>query len=112
MRKLNALCLLLISLFVFSSCEKEDESYTTETVDAVLKWSGNYAVDGCGFFLVVGEQQYKFVNETTIPETYKESGWDGTAVEVKMINYNKKIMAGCQVPVEVNSAKILEIRKK
>ncbi|MBC5992391.1 hypothetical protein [Pontibacter cellulosilyticus] len=104
--------LMLLAIFSLSSCEKEETCYTTVTVDGVIRWSGSYAVDGCGYFLMVGEKKYKPTNEADIPDTYKVTGWEGTPVEVKMIDYNKQVPAGCQVSYQANSAKLLEIRKK
>ena len=113
MGKLLIGCMLLLLAGSLSSCEtKEEGCYTTETVDGIIKWSGDYAVDGCGYFLMVGEKEFKPTNETAIPDTYKAGGWEGTQVEVRILNYQKQISAGCQLPYQTNAAKILEIRKR
>ena len=113
MGKLLKGCILLMLVGSLISCEKQEEGcYAFETVEGIIKWSGDYAVDGCGYFLMVGEKEYKPTNEADIPDTYKAAEWQGMPVEVKIINYRKQISSGCQLPYQTNAAKILEIRKR
>ncbi|WP_439882203.1 hypothetical protein ACSX1A_03370 [Pontibacter sp. MBLB2868] len=102
---------LLFSSPGFISCSKDTETdgATLETVEATLFWSGDYAVDGCGFTLTVDGAYQKPVNEADIANSYKTN--TPTQVEVKLINYHKNVKA-CQTGLDMNSIKILDIRRK
>lgn len=107
----NPLLLLLASILLLSSCCKDDEdTFTTaETVDATLVWTGDYAVDGCGFMLQIGDIYHKPTNENDISSSYKENS--PTEVEATIINYHK-LKRYCQADVEINTIKIVELRKR
>lgn len=109
MKFLFPICLALLLL---TSCKKDAaENYeNTETVDATLIWS-DPAVDGCGFVLLIGHEEYKPVNENDIPESYKAQF--STAVEATIINYHKQVNSPCGFITRfTNSIKILSLRKK
>ncbi|MDX5421362.1 MAG: hypothetical protein LPK14_03850 [Hymenobacteraceae bacterium] len=113
MKNLKLSLLLLPALLLLTSCEKEDENdgSTFERVEGTLSWSGDYAVDGCGFQLQVGEQSYKPINEEDIADSYKSAS--PTPVEVKMINFNRKEKVPCGLQnAEKNIIKILDIRRR
>ena len=59
--------LLLLTSF---SCDKDDDLETLEAT-ATLMWSGDYAVDGCGFIINLNDQQYKPENEQEIDDKFK-----------------------------------------
>lgn len=108
MRK-TSISLLLLTLTVFSSCKKEDSQATTETTCAILQWTGDYAIDGCGYRLFVDMDEHKITNEDIIPEKYKTANSNKNSVKVKLLNYHRKEIKPCQLPVELNAVKILEI---
>ncbi len=62
--------LLLFILIV--GCNEKEENNILES-NAVLRWTGSYAVDGCGYFIDIGEKEYKPENETDIPEHFNTS---------------------------------------
>ena len=105
--------LLVLSLvaaqYVVTSCCKDEEQdgSTMEKTDATLIWTGDYALDGCGFMLQIGEVRHKPVNEADISSAYKTSS--PTAVEATIINYNKKTRI-CMAGTEINSIKILDLQ--
>lgn len=102
---------LLASMVILGSCCNPDEDTNTsvETVDATLVWTGSYAVDGCGFMLQIGDTYHKPTNENDISSSYKENS--PTEVEAKIINYHKT-QRYCQADVEINTIKIVELRKR
>ena len=58
--------LILICALGFSlSCKKSNDSNNLKS-DAVLTWTGDYAVDGCGFFITINNHEYKPENESVI----------------------------------------------
>ena len=111
MRRLFILSLsILSSLLLLTSCEEEIvECLIVETVDATLIWSGDYALDGCGFILQIGENEYKPSNEQDISASYKTSS--PTRVEAKIINNNRTVNT-CMTGAEMNSIKIVSLLKK
>lgn len=99
---------ILLSLLLLTSCgEGEEDCFTTETIDATLVWTGDYALDGCGYILVVGEAEHKPENEQNIPYSYKTTS--PTAVEAKIINYGRQVTT-CMTGVEMTSIKVLSLR--
>jgi hypothetical protein len=101
---------MLSSLLLLTSCDDDDEDcFTTETVDAMLVWSGDYALDGCGYLLQVGENTYKPSNEMDISDHYKASS--PAPVEAKIINYHKTVKA-CMTGTEFNSIEVVTLRPK
>ncbi|SFU48601.1 hypothetical protein [Pontibacter akesuensis] len=112
MRRIYLLSLSLLSaLLMITSCdEDEEDSHTTYTSDAMLTWSGDYAVDGCGFILTIGDEQYKPTNEQDISSYYKTD--TPTPVEALIIDYRKKGQIGCGLSVtKMNLVKVVSLRK-
>jgi len=100
---------LLISLFIFISCnETEKEVYTKE---AILKWQGDYAVDGCGFFIEIDNEEYKPENEDFIGDEFKMSG--NIPVIVKFKYTGEKVTYYCSrvSPLEADGIKLISIEK-
>lgn len=101
---------LLSSLLLLTSCdEDEEDSWQTQTVDATLVWSGDYAVDGCGYILYVGETAHKPTNEQDVPDSYKTAS--PAAVEAKIINYDKNIRT-CMAGTAMRSIKVVSLRPR
>ncbi|WP_276497049.1 hypothetical protein [Pontibacter litorisediminis] len=101
---------LLASILLLSSCCKDNDSFTkAETVDATLVWTGDYAVDGCGFMLQIGDTYHKPTNEGDISISFKEHS--PTEVEATLLDY-RKLGRYCQAGVEINTVKIIELRRR
>ena len=99
---------MLLSLLLLASCGKdEEETFPTEIVEATLVWTGDYAVDGCGYILYIGGVQHKPTNEQHIPDSYKSAS--STEVEARILNYGKKVKA-CMSGVSMNSIKVVSLR--
>ena len=110
MRSLLLLHLSMLTFLLLTSCKKDEEDcFTTATVDATLVWTGDYAVDGCGYILYIGETQHKPANEQRIPDSYKTAS--PTEVEVRIINYGQKVNA-CMSGVSMNSIKVVSLRAR
>lgn len=41
------------------------------TTQAILEWTGDYEVDGCGFIIIIDGKEYKAENESFIDDAYK-----------------------------------------
>ena len=80
---------------------------------ALLNWTGNYEVDGCGFIIELNEQEYKAANEDMIDEIFK-SFYDPVQVRLEYINLKKKQGYFCgDLPfaIEYYMIEILSIEK-
>ncbi|MCJ8163350.1 hypothetical protein MKJ04_00745 [Pontibacter sp. E15-1] len=111
MRRLFLLSVhLLTALLLFTSCNKDDDGcYVPETIEATLHWTGDYALDGCGYILTIGDTDYKPKNEEDIPDTYKQPPI--TDVNVQILHYSENVRV-CQAGVEMKSVKVLELSKR
>ena len=99
---------LLLPLFIFISCDEGEKVYTKE---ATLKWTGDYAVDGCGFFLEIGKKEYKPENEDFIVAEFKV--YEPVSVIVKFSYLEKKISYGCGLSgsIQIDGVKIITIER-
>lgn len=70
----------LIITLIASSCNILDDDHIL-SADAVIRWTGDYAVDGCGFFIDIGEKENKAEDESVIPDSLKNDS--GTTVTIK-----------------------------
>jgi len=75
MKYLKLTCLLLTTLLLFSSCEKD--SITTINDNATVLYEGDPAVDGCGYFLLIKKNKFKPI------ELKPEFSVDGLIVNVE-----------------------------
>ncbi len=60
----------IIISFLFFSCRKNEEFVSN---DAIINWTGNYEIDGCGFFVTVDGHLFKPDNENDISAEFKGS---------------------------------------
>jgi hypothetical protein len=99
---------LLLSLIVFFSCDEEEQVFTKE---AILKWQGDYAVDGCGFFLEINKKEYKPENEDFLGDEFKTG--EDISVIVKFKYSEKKITYACgwMDQLRTDGIKIISIEK-
>lgn len=58
---------LLLTMWV--GCSKKNEPALWET--ATIEFTGDYAVDGCGFWISIDKTEYKPTNEEVIPDRFK-----------------------------------------
>lgn len=100
--------LLALTLTAFS-CDKEDDLEVQEST-AILYWSGDYAVDGCGFIIYINDKEYKPVNEDDIDAALKKD--EPMAVEVKYVLPGRKIRYVCGLASqETESIKVLSVKE-
>ena len=111
--KIHIVLLILIPIFcLILSCSYNVENNPNLTADAVLTWTGEYEVDGCGFFIIINEHKYKSENESIIDDSYKISGETTVKVEYEILN--KTIESWCgDLPytTKTDGIKIISIRK-
>jgi hypothetical protein len=102
--------LFLVSCVGFVSCKKENDIFEN---NATVIWYGDYARDGCGFFIKMDGKKYKAQNESVIDESYKNND---VRVKIKYKLLNKQIEYYCGLsftPMKnVGEVEIISIKKK
>lgn len=92
MKPIYAITLLLLTGITFSSCKK-DKPGDTITRDATLHWTGDVALDGCGFIIEIAGTEFKPYDESVIDDSFKQQ--DHTEVEVEYRNNNEHKAFAC-----------------
>jgi hypothetical protein len=106
------LVLLVVVGCVFVACKKENDILEK---NATLVWKGDYALDGCGFFIKIGLKEYKSANESIIDDSYKTSAQNmPVKVKYKLLNKNIKYHCGISpTPMKnVGEIEIISIKKR
>lgn len=87
---------MLLAFFV-CSCEKaEDPRIVDDTIKteyALLRWEGDYSIDGCGFVFDMNETQYKAENDSIISDSLKSIS--GRKVEIEFKVLRQKLNVNC-----------------
>ena len=83
---------LLISLALLISCEEGNEVIYEK--NAILKWTGDYDVDGCGFFIEIDSVDYKPENEGIISREYQTSEEIGVTIQYIDLMYDIEYYCG------------------
>ncbi len=103
---------LLATVLSFTSCNKTMTD-KTEKADAILEWSGEYMVDGCGFQVTIGDKNYKPENEDDIDEAFKTE--EPTPVEIEFVRLNEQIDRRCGMIPEsraMDGIRVISVKKK
>lgn len=102
----------VLAFAFITSCKKGDG--LTFKQEAELVWTGDYAVDGCGFFLRMGETEYKPENESFIDGKYKvDTLTFDVIVEYKKLNDMIETQCGLNPdPVIRNGITILSLEEQ
>lgn len=80
--------LILITFMLAGfSCEKCEDLEIMEST-ATINWSGDYAADGCGYSIQIGEKHYKPDNEKDIDPSFKTQG--STTVQLKYVQLDSR----------------------
>ena len=69
MKTLKNIIIILSLLLITLSCDEGNEVIYEN--NAKLIWTGEYEVDGCGFFIEIDSVEYKPENENIIPSAFK-----------------------------------------
>ena len=102
--------IFILILLTNLSCLKNDSPTSSNKIfknKAVLKWMGDYAVDGCGFFVIINGHKYKPENESAIDDSFKTDHDIDILIEYKILN--KKIDIWCSYLPEVTSIDGIEV---
>ena len=91
-------------MFIFISCDEENDIIFVP--DASLIWTGDYDVDGCGFFVETNGNVYKPENEGIIPPEYRI---DTLSITVQFIDLLYEIDYYCGDTNEKQSARAIKL---
>jgi hypothetical protein len=84
--------LIYLLALTATSCDKKDDLEVKEAT-AILHWSGDYDVDGCGFSIALNKKVYKPDNEQDIGSAYKK--YEPTTVKLKYALPGKMLRYNC-----------------
>ena len=115
----STLLLLLVIVILSSACEEYTEWFPPKgqpldsvKVDsaALLTWTGEYEVDGCGFFITINGEEYKPEYEDSIDDSFKEvySPY-GTEVVVEYQILDRNIESYCESRPTTRTLPAIEI---
>jgi hypothetical protein len=99
---------LFALLFLASACQNSSQHISSE---ALLRWTGMIAADGCGYFLDIGDKEYKAVNEEMIPESFQQN--ESTSVQLTFEYLPEPLEYSCGLmPLRyISSIRIISIQK-
>lgn len=105
--------LLLLLVCVGFACQQQDTDGSTEKADAILEWSGEYMVDGCGFRVLIDDKAYKPENEEDIAEAFKTEA--PTPVVISFVRLNEQIDRRCGLATEskaMDGIRVVSVTKR
>jgi len=104
-----SIILLIYGSGLLMSCQKDSDSLIS---DGVLIWTGDYSVDGCGFFVSINGHEYKPKNEFVIDNNYI-LGNKNVIIEYQLLD--RKIQTACRdlpAPIVTDGLKIISIMER
>lgn len=118
--KIKKILLLFFYLLLFATCKKETvqsdaqpEKENVQKKEAILRWTGAYAVDGCGFFFIISDSTYKPDNENDINDEYQKYGDVNVVIEFEFLNKQLEYYCGdAPFPMKTEGIKIISIKKE
>ena len=111
---LKFIFILIISVNLY--CSKDDSPVSSSNIikdNGILSWTGDYAVDGCGFFITISNHKYKPENEWIIDASYKKSYDINVLIEYEILN--RQMASSCgDLPYATltDGIKIISIEKE
>ncbi|SIT83011.1 hypothetical protein [Pontibacter indicus] len=104
--------LIGLSFFLLIACQSNaDES--AETDDAILIWSGEYMVDGCGFEVEIDGKRYKPDNENEIGEAFKVEGETPVIITFERLGRQLDIRCGLSTQSRAMDAiRVISVKKR
>ncbi len=98
----HLLFLSFVIAFLFTACSKEQNC-----TDGLIRWGGEPAVDGLGWYFTSAEFADKPVKLKNIPEKYLK---DSLQVNVCLRKTDEKYQCFCATPLDVYEIKSIQKR--
>ena len=119
MKNLSQIMMLLFVVTIISSACEEYELFKpkSQPIDSVkvdstalLTWTGEYFIDGCGFFVTIDGQKYRPENEDFIDDSFKDVELPfQTEVIIEYKLLDKRSDFYCEEILETGSLPMIEI---
>lgn len=104
---------LIFFLFLIVACsESTNPSGASVQKQAIVYWQGDYAVDGCGFFVEIDSKMYKPENENVLGDEYKSDNPSDVLINFEYLDH--KINKACfdsRSQTEYDAIRIISIKK-
>ena len=107
--------ILVLLIILFGCTTDKTEVFSTKgkiTTTALVVWQGDYASDGCGFFVIINQKEYKPKNETVIGDEFKSSEPVEVEVTFRFLAEKVEYYCGFAGIREMDGIEIISIRKK
>jgi hypothetical protein len=79
--------------------------------EAILRWTGMIAADGCGYFLDIGDKEYKAVNEEVIPESFQQNESSAVTLTFEYLAEPLEYSCGLMPLRYISGIRIISIQK-
>ena len=99
----------ILTVFLILGCEDEENKILE--ANALLRWTGDYAVDGCGFFIDIGEYEYKPEDELAIPDSLKIDTGVDVYIKYELLDDPIEFHCGFQLQ-EIDGLKLHSIEER
>ncbi|MBX0335311.1 hypothetical protein K3G39_18910 [Pontibacter sp. HSC-14F20] len=104
--------LVLMTTLAFTACQNNTEG-NAETDDAILFWSGEYMVDGCGFEVEINGKRFKPDNENEIDEAFKMEGETPVMITYEKLGRQLDIRCGLSTQSRAMDAiRVISVKKR
>jgi hypothetical protein len=107
--KISNYVFVLFILFIYGCQSSSEPTDQTVTKVAMLIWEGDYAVDGCGFFIEFDDKRYKPSNEEIISDDYKIYNQTAVTIEFSFLHKDVEYSCGFQGIKKEEGIKIIEL---
>ena len=90
------------------ACNKENKAKVQRGIGEIY-FTGDYAVDGCGFFIEINGEEYKPENEQSLHEEYAISGRTTVFIEYILLSEKIEVACGFSGLIQYNGINIISI---
>ncbi|GGG02552.1 hypothetical protein [Pontibacter amylolyticus] len=102
----------LIMTLTFAACQNNADG-NAETDDAILIWSGEYMVDGCGFEVEIDGKRFKPDNENEMDEAFKVEGETPVIITYEKLGRQLDIRCGLSTQSRAMDAiRVISVKKR
>ena len=85
---------IILVVFLFTTVACQEPSNTIYEENATLIWTGEYEVDGCGFFVEIDSVQYKPQSESVVSPHFKERSRVNVTIQYLDLQYEIEYYCG------------------
>jgi hypothetical protein len=90
---------LLFSVIIWT-CDDQTTESEIKTEEALVSWKGDFAADGCGYWIHIDLTRYKVDNETIIGDEFKSDSLMKAVVKYEYIGIRNQYPCGMSPSTE------------